>query len=66
MEDLDIWRTATLLISQHGEKVVFEAASRAEGLSPRMISRALPYWSRIGRAFEELERHKPREGEAMN
>jgi len=32
MEEIDIWRTATLLIRQHGDDAVFEAALRADGL----------------------------------
>ena len=32
MEDIDIWRSAHLLVDQHGEDATFHAAMRADEL----------------------------------
>ena len=40
MEELDIWRVATLLIRQHGEDAVFNAALHTDGLFAKDDSKA--------------------------
>jgi len=66
MEDIDIWRTATLLIREHGEEAGYVAFGRAEDRCAKNDVLGVEAWLRIGRAIEELERKKPREGEALN
>ena len=56
MQDMDIWRTAYVMLKQHGGDAVFEAALRADGLIAKNDFLGATVWTRIGRAIEELER----------
>jgi len=66
MEELDIWRTARLLMTQHGDAAGFAAAQRADDILAKNDHQGVAVWMRIGRAIEELERQRPRESEARN
>ena len=66
MEEIDIWRTARVLMTQHGEAAGFAAAQRADALFAKNDYAGVAVWMRVGRAIEELERQKPRQGEAVN
>jgi len=66
MEEFDIWRTATLLIRQHGDAAGFAAGQRADALFAKNDYLGVAVWMRIHRAIEELERQAPRDGEALN
>lgn len=66
MEEIDIWRTAHVLMTQHGDAAGFAAAQRADDLFAKNDHQGVAVWMRVGRAIEELERQKPREGEAVN
>lgn len=66
MEEIDIWRTARLLMTQHGNRAWLNAAERAEVLFDQKDYDGSSVWTRVCRAIEELERKKPREGEAVN
>ena len=48
MEEIDIWRTATLLIARHGEDALFEAALRADDLFAENDFLGGVVWKRIG------------------
>ena len=53
--DLDIYRTANLLIKQHGRDAQIEAAIRADELLNKGDLDGYALWKRIRRAVEELE-----------
>lgn len=65
-KEIDIWRTAKLLMTQHGDAAGFAAAKRADAMFSKNDHAGVAVWMRISRAIEELERQKPREGEAVN
>ena len=66
MEEIDIWRTAKLLIDAHGDKAWLEAAQRADLAVEQGNAEAESVWKRVGRAVEELQRDKPRAEEPLN
>jgi len=66
MDEIDIWRTAALLIRQHGEDASFVAGKRADELLAQNDFLGCTVWMRIVHAIGDLAREKPREGEAVN
>ena len=64
--DLDIYRTANLLIKQHGLDAAIEAAIRADELLNMGDLGGYALWKRIRRAVEELEGVEPGQGERVN
>ncbi len=61
--DLDIYRSAKLLVDQHGEDAGLEAAMRADKLLAAGDMGGKRTWLRIMRAVEELQRTEPGPGE---
>ncbi len=57
--DLDILRTAHLLIKQHGEDAPIQAAMRADQLLEKGDMEGRAVWLRIIKAVEELEATEP-------
>jgi len=66
LEEIDIWRTARVLMDVHGEAAGFAAARRADALIAKNDPEGVAVWMRVVRAIVELERQKPRKGEALN
>jgi hypothetical protein len=66
MEEIDIWRTATLLMKQHGAEAGIIAATRAEALHKQGDHEGCAVWINIWKSIDALRRRKPREGEAVN
>ena len=64
--DLDIYRSAKLLIDRHGDDAVIEAAMRADELLDAGDLDGLATWNRILRAIEELRAGKWPEGEQIH
>ncbi len=64
--DLDIYRTASVLIREHGEEADLEAAQRADGFLDAGDMDGLAVWKRVLKAIKEIQRQEPREGEAVN
>jgi hypothetical protein len=64
--DLDVYRSAKLLIDQHGDEAAIHAAMRTDELLDAGDLDGVAVWRRIIRAIEELQRKEPREGEAVN
>ena len=64
--DLDIYRSANVLIREHDEGTALEAAQRADALLERGDMGGCAVWKRIMRAIEELQRKERREGEAAH
>ena len=64
--DLDIFRTATVLIREHGAGAAPEAAQRADAMLERGEMGGCAVWRRIVAAVDEIERTELREDEAAH
>ncbi len=56
MNEIDLWRSAHLLIKQHGEDAGFVAAQEADALLAKGDTDGFHAWVRIGRAIKDLNR----------
>ena len=54
LSDLDIYRTANVLIKQHGEDVTIEDAMRADAMLEKGDLDGYAAWKRIVRAVGEM------------
>ena len=61
--DLDIYRSAKLLIDRHGEDAGLEAAMRADAMLEKGAMAGAATRRRVVKAVEELQRQEPRPGE---
>ncbi len=59
VSDLDIYRSANVLIRQHGEDATIEAAMRADAMLEAGDLDGYAVWKRILRAVEELQETGP-------
>jgi hypothetical protein len=66
MEDTEIWKAATLLVTSDTGKAFVFAAQRANELLAQGNAPAATNWVRIARAVENLQRQRPLEGEAIH
>ena len=64
--DLDIYRSAAVLVREHGQNAVLEAAQRADAMLERGDMNGCAVWKRIVAAVEEIERTERREDEAAH
>ncbi len=64
--DLDIYRSANVLIREHGEGAALEAAQRADAMLEKGDMEGCAVWKRIVAAVEEIERTERREDEAAH
>ena len=64
--DLDIYRSAQVLVKRHGQDAPIQAAMRADELLEKGDMDGYDVWKRILRAVEELRRVGPTEGEAVH
>ena len=60
---LDIYRSAGVLIREHGEDAALEAAKHADAMLEKGDLEGLAVWKRILAAIEEIKRTEPAEGE---
>jgi hypothetical protein len=63
---LDIWRAAQVVIKRYGEACATEAAMRADEFLDHGNLDGRNVWLRIMQAIEELQRDRPRDGEATH
>jgi len=63
VDELDIFRSAKLLVDQHGEDATTHAAMNADAMLDRGDMDGKRVWLRIMRAIEELQRTEPGPGE---
>ncbi len=61
--NLDIYRSAKLLVDQHGEDASLEAAMRADAMLEKGAMAGAETWRRMVKAVEELRRQEPGPGE---
>lgn len=66
MEDIDIWRSAALLIRQHGEDAAIVAAQRADELLAEGATEGFRTWQLIVAAINELLRQELRPEEPIS
>ncbi len=64
--DLDIYRSAQVLVKHHGQDAPVHAAMRADAMLDKGDLDGVATWRRILRAAEELRRMEPRPGEAVH
>lgn len=64
MEEIDIWRTAKILIDSHAEEAAMEAAMRADHALEDGNPDAVQVWTGVMRAIEDLQR--PADGKTVN
>ena len=64
--DLDIWRSANLLVKHHGEDAPIHAAMRADAMLEAGDLDGYAVWRRILRAVGELQRAEPVTGARMH
>ena len=61
--DIDIYRTANLLIKEHGETAKVEAAMRADKMLEKGSLNGQATWLRVLEAVKKfLDKHPPRDG----
>ncbi len=64
--DLDIYRSAQVLVKQHGDDAPIEAAMRADAMLEKGDLEGYAVWKRILRAVGELQGTEPKSGEAVH
>ncbi len=64
--DLDIYRTANVLVKQHGPDAPIHAAMRADAMLEAGDLDGYAAWKRILRTIEELQGAVPKLGEAIH
>ena len=57
--NLDIYRTANLLIQQHGEDAAIQAAMKADEMLEKGDLDGKAVWMQVVRAIEKLQATKP-------
>ena len=63
ISDLDIYRSAQVLIREHGEDAALEAAHRADALLEKGAVEGCAVWRRVLKALGELQRKERHDGE---
>ena len=64
--DLDIWRSANVLVKHHGRDASIHAAMRADAMLEAGDLDGYAVWKRILRAVEALQETAPGSGEAVH
>ncbi len=64
--DLDIYRTANVLVKHYGKDAALEAAQRADAMLEKGSLDGHQVWKRVLATVKEIQRQEPREGEAVN
>jgi hypothetical protein len=59
MDDRDIWRSAKVLIDQHGDDAAIHAAMRADELLDDGDMESAATWRRVIQAIKDLETMEP-------
>jgi hypothetical protein len=63
---IDVWRTASALVTEHGRDAHFVARLRADALLAQYDVDGHLLWKRITKAVREFRRDKPLPGEWIN
>ncbi len=65
ISDLDIWRAAQVMVKRYGDGAGTEAAMRADEFLDQGNLDGRRLWMRIMQRIEELQRERPKDGEAV-
>ena len=65
VSDIDVYRSAKLLVVQHGDEAPIHAAMRADELHENGDFDGYAVWRRIISAIDELLRKTPEDGERL-
>ena len=57
MTEIEIWRSANILLKQFGGEAVFIATNRADALLDQGDMQGCSVWMRIAKAITDLERN---------
>ncbi len=60
--NLDIYRSANLLVKQHGNDAPIQAAMRADAMLAKGEKEGYTFWKRVEKAIEELRSSDPGPG----
>ena len=63
VDDIDVFRSAAMLINQHGEEAPIHAAMKADDMLERGDMDGRAVWLRIVDAIRDMQRQTPRPGE---
>jgi hypothetical protein len=66
MTELDIWRSADILLKRYGGEAVFIAAKRSDVLLDQGDYQGCSTWVRIAKAIAELERKAAGKGDRVH
>ncbi len=66
ISDLDLWRAAQIMVKRYGDGAATEAAMRTDEFLDQGNPDGQRLWMRIMQAIEELQRERPRTGEAVH
>lgn len=66
MEEIDIWRSAHLLIKQHGENAGAAAAAKFVECQKAEDGNGMAVWTAVMAAIWELAEARPEAGDALN
>ncbi len=64
--EIDTYRSANILVKQHGQNAPIHAAMRADAMLEKGDLDGYDVWKRILRAVEELQGRVPKSGEAVH
>ena len=64
--DLDIYRSANVLVKQHGQDAPIEAAMRADAMLEKCDLDGYAAWKRVLEAVKEMLRVEPGDGARVN
>ncbi len=66
ISDIDIYRSAHVVVKRYGEDAAIEAAMRADEMLEKGELAGYGVWRRILEAVEELERMEPAAGDRLH
>lgn len=66
ISELDIWRSAQVMLKRYGDDATVEATKRADEFLDTDNTSGVVIWRRILKAIEELQRRQPKEDEAVH
>ncbi len=64
--DLDIYRSANILVKRQGQDAPIHAAMKADAMLDKGDLDRVAVWRRVLRAVEELQRVEPEPGDAVH
>jgi hypothetical protein len=66
MTELDVWRSANILLKRYKGEAVFIASKRADALLDQGDVAGCSTWVRIAKAISEMERKAPHDSQRVH